>query len=459
MLEGAYAIAAVSGNAGDQSREILVARQKSPLVVGFMDDGAVIASDIHAVLPHTNKVHVLQDGENAIVGIGHFCIQDKKGKLIKRDPLEIPWSVQQTSKGAHDTFMDKEIHEQPVAIYDTMIKNNWDKVAEEIYKVFQDNMILNVTLTACGTSLHACMIGAMLFEGIAGVRSNARLASELEASASIITPNDLVVAISQSGETADTLQAIRHAKKKGAQIISVVNTMGSSIERESDYTIHMAAGPEISVASTKAFVAQLSVLAMMAAAIRGVSWGSFHADKIFRDAQTGLYQCAEEMDFIFQQEDKIKDIAVDLATAKSILYLGRGLNVPVALEGALKLKEISYIHAEGFAAGEMKHGPIALIEAFTPVIAIATKGPTYKKILANIEEAQARGAKVIAVATEGDKKIEKLVDEVIFVPDVAEVFVPLMAVVPLQLLAMYTAKCVGADIDKPRNLAKSVTVE
>jgi len=454
-LKGAYALAVISG---DDPDTIIVARKKSPLVVGIFEGGAVVASDIHAVLPYTNEVHVLDDDEIAIVEKNYVSIQ-KDGEEIERGPLEIPWSVAAASKENFDTFMDKEIHEQPVAIYDTMIKNSWDVVTDNMAKIFQDNMVMNITLTACGTSLHACMIGAMMFEGIAGTRSCAKLASELEASASIITQNDLVVAVSQSGETADTLCAIRYAKLKGAKIIAIVNTMGSTIEREADYTIHMAAGPEISVASTKAFVSQLSVLAMMAAAIRGISWGSFHGTKMFNDAQLGIYQCAKEMDFIFQQEDKIKDISEGLAKAKSILYLGRGLNVPVALEGALKLKEISYIHAEGFAAGEMKHGPIALIEELTPIVVIATNGPTYGKILSNIEEAKARGAKIIAIATDGNAGIEKLVDEVIYIPEVPEVFVPLMAVVPLQLLAMYTAGCVGADIDKPRNLAKSVTVE
>lgn len=454
-LEGSYAIAAVSSEEPDT---IVVARKKSPLVVGIFDDGAVVASDIHAVLPHTSDVYILHDDDIAIVKKNYIAVFNN-GANVKREPISVPWSVSHVSKGEFKTFMDKEIHEQPIAIYDTMIKNDWERVAKEIYKIFDENYISNITLTACGTSLHACMVGAMLFEGIARTRSNARLASELEASGLILTQNDLVVAISQSGETADTLQAIGYAKRNGAKVISIVNTMGSSVERESDYTIHMAAGPEISVASTKAFVSQLAVLSMMSAAIRGVTCGSFHEGQIFVNAQHGLYQCADEMDFIFKQEEEIKKIASEIFGAKSILYLGRGLNVPVAFEGALKLKEISYIHAEGFAAAEMKHGPIALIESGTPVVVIATDGPMYKKTLSNIEETRAREAKVIAIATAGNKEIHKFSDYVIFIPDVGEIFVPLMSVIPLQLLAMYVAEFVGADIDKPRNLAKSVTVE
>lgn len=454
-IVGSYALAVVSKNEPDA---IVIAREKSPLVAGLFEGGAVVASDIHAVLPHTNKVIVLHDGDVAIVRKNSIDIFGADGKSIEREPLEIPWSVAQASKGNFQTFMDKEIHEQPVAIYDTMIKNDWTAVAQKIFDIFDEKAISGVTLTACGTSLHACMVGAMMIEGMARVRAQARLASEMEASGAIVK-NDLVIAISQSGETADTLQAIRYAKKENATVIAIVNTLGSSIEREADYTVRMAAGPEVSVASTKAFVAQLAVLGTLAVAIRGISWSSFHASKMFEDAQCQIYQCAEDMEKIFDQQDSIKAIAKGISSAKSVLFLGRGLFVPIAFEGALKLKEISYIHAEGFAAGEMKHGPIALIEEDTPVIAIAIKGHAYRKSISNIEEARSRGAKIIAVALEGDNDIVSLADEVIYVPDVGELFIPIMVTVPLQLLAMYAAEAVGTDIDKPRNLAKSVTVE
>jgi glucosamine--fructose-6-phosphate aminotransferase (isomerizing) len=455
-LEGSYALAIISD---DDPDTIIVTRKKSPLVVGVFEEGAVVASDINVILPHTNRVFVLDDNEIAIVKKNYVSIHNEAGVEVKKDPLEIPWSIAEISKGNFDTFMDKEIHEQPIAIYDTIIKNDWYAITEEIGSLFSDGFMSNVILTACGTSLHACMVGSMIIESNSRVRSYTKLASEMEASSTILNSKDLVIALSQSGETADTLQAIRYAKRKGATVLSVVNTIGSSIERESDFTIHMAAGPEISVASTKAFVAQLSVLIMLSMAITSVYWGKFHMDKIFKDAQEKVYKCADQIKDIFRQEDKIKDIAKLISSKNSILYLGRGLNVPVALEGALKLKEISYIHAEGFAAGEMKHGPIALIGEGTPVVAIITNDKTYKRMLSNIEEAKARGAMIIAVATYSNSEIENIADHVIYIPGAEEIFIPLLATIPLQLLAMYTAEHVGADIDKPKNLAKSVTVE
>ncbi|KKL97803.1 hypothetical protein LCGC14_1830800, partial [marine sediment metagenome] len=321
-LEGSYGLAVISS---DDPDTIIVARKKSPLVVGIFEDGAIVASDIHAVLPYTNKVYILDDREVAIVKKNYISIRKDYGNPITEiecKPIEISWSLAETSKGDFSTFMDKEIHEQPVAIYDTMIKNNWGSVASGLHDIFKQNKITNVILTACGTSLHACMVGAMMFETTAQIRSCAKLASELEPSSTMVNQNDLVVAVSQSGETADTLQAIRYAKKRGAKVVSIVNTMGSSIERESDFTIHMAAGQEISVASTKAFVAQLTALSIVAVAIYGIRRGSANAEKIFSDVQKWLYRCADEMDFIFKQEDNIKEIAEELSSAKSILYLG-----------------------------------------------------------------------------------------------------------------------------------------
>lgn len=454
-LEGSYAIAVVSE---DEPDTIVVARKYSPLVVGILDDGAVIASDIQAVLPHTNKITVLADNEICIVKKNKLTIY-QHGQRIEKDPLEIPWTVAQSSKGEADTFMEKEIHEQPVAIYDTMMNNNWDIIAEKVYDIFDNNVITNVAFVACGTSLHACMVGAIAIEGISGIRAQARLASEISSSAALINCHDLVIAVSQSGETADTLQAIRYAKQNGATVISIVNTRGSSVENASDFTIHMAAGPEISVASTKAFSAQLVVLAMITMMLRACRIGSEQVVEQFVSTQNEIYRCAERISYILGQKPKIKEIAKSISSNKTVLYLGRGLNVPTALEGALKLKEISYIHAEGFAAGEMKHGSIALVESGTPVVAIVTKDLMYTKMLSSIEEARSRGARIIAIATIGDKEIGKIADDVIFVPNVGEIFTPMMATVPLQLLAMYAAEAIGADIDKPRNLAKSCTVE
>jgi glucosamine--fructose-6-phosphate aminotransferase (isomerizing) len=459
LLEGSYAFVAMDKN---DTETLVVARKDSPLIVAHSDDGAIIASDIQAVLQHTDKMTVLSDHEIAVVTkdkIKIFAL----GEEVYRDPLEIPWSVAKTQKGQFDTYMHKEIREQPVAIYDTMLHNIWPQVAGKVFEVFAENMILDMIFTACGTSYHACMVGALAMEGVAGVRSRTKLASEIK-SGTVVGPNTLVVAVSQSGETADTLSAIKHVRSKGAKVISVVNTMGSSIERESDFTIHTAAGPEISVASTKAFTAQLTVLYMLAGMIASVNMGAQpgaieQGRELFRNIQEEIYRCADEMPSIFGLESKVKKVAKEIKDSRSILYLGRALNFPTALEGALKLKEISYIHAEGFAAGEMKHGSIALIEDGTPVVVIAPEGPTYMKMLSNIEEAKTRGAKIIAITSEGDTHMKDVADHVIQVPKVGELFVPMMAVVPLQLLAYYTAKELERDIDKPRNLAKSVTVE
>lgn len=454
-LEGSYALAVMSD---DDPGTIVVARKHSPLVVGVFDGGAIIASDIQVVLPYINKVTVLADNEIGMVRENKLVLF-QHGQRIMKDPLEISWTVAQSSRGDSSTFMEKEIHEQPVAIYDTMMNNNWDDIATRIYRIFDDNVITNVTLVACGTSLHACMVGAMMIEGVSGIRAHAKLASEISASAAIIDEHDLVIAVSQSGETADTLQAIRYARMKGATVVSIVNTRGSSVENTSNYTIHMAAGPEISVASTKAFSAQLVVLSMVTMILRACRVGSDNTMGQFVSTQNEIYRCADRMSHIFGQKPVIKRIAKDISSSKTVLYLGRGLNVPTALEGALKLKEISYIHAEGLAAGEMKHGSIALIENGTPVIAIVPKDQMYPKMLSSIEEARSRGAKIIAIATVGDREIKKIADDVIYIPDVGEIFTPMVATIPLQLLAMYAAEALGTDIDKPRNLAKSVTVE
>lgn len=437
-VEGAYAIAVISDLEPDC---IVVARKRSPLVIGVVENGAVLASDIYTLLPYTNKVIVLVDGDVGVVKDGSIEIFDSEGR-VERGVLDIPWSPQSSTIEC-GTFMYKEIHEQPTAICNTIIQNDWSEI-ERYFKYLTTRG--QITLTACGTSFHACMIGAMLFESM-GVRANAKLASELESSFAIIEENDLVLAISQSGETADTLSAIRYAKKNGAKIVSIVNTIGSSVEFESDYTIHLAAGPEISVASTKAFTTQLATLLMIYAGLAGKT----------KQYEEWIMKCARNIEFVFEQEAKISEISKVVSSAQTVLYLGRGMSVPVALEGALKLKEISYIHAEGFAGGEMKHGSIALVEEGTPVIGIVC-GTEYKKIISNLEESKSRGAKIIAIAIEGNG-LGDLADDIIFIPDTQDNLLPIMAAIPLQLLAMYAAESLGADIDKPKNLAKSVTVE
>lgn len=460
MLEGSYALVAIDSKQPDT---LVVARKDSPLIVANFDGGAIVASDIQAVLPYINKMLVMSDYEIAVVtkdSIKLYC----QGEEVQRDLLEIPWSASKSEKGEHDTYMYKEILEQPVAIYDTMLHNSWTTVTTKVFELFSKNPVIDVFFTACGTSYHACMIGAMVMEGLAGIRCRMKLAGEVRNSGTVMDRGTLVIALSQSGETADTLSAIKYAKSKGCSVLSIVNTMGSSIERESDYTIHMAAGPEISVASTKAFVAQLTVLYMLAGMIASVSMGTSQeaiqkGRDLFRMVQEQIYACAELMSDIFKASDKIQEMAKGISDHKSVLFLGRGLNYPIALEGALKLKEISYIHAEGFSGAELKHGSIALIESGTPIIAVAPEGPSYMKILSNIEEAKARGAKVVAIVSENDAHMAKVADLVFHVPQVGELFMPMMTVVPLQLLAYYTAKELGREVDFPRNLAKSVTVE
>lgn len=444
LLEGTYAIAVMSYNFPD---EFVIARRGSPLVVGEAKgdwQGMIASSDLHGILEHTNEAFILHDNEYAVLTENSVKFYDQKSE-INKNPIKIDWSVSNTKLGNFDTYMRKEIQEQPVAIMDTLMKNDWPA-----FQLWLNGIpYTEVLLTACGTSFNAAKIGSMFIEGNGNVLSRAKLASEIQFDGTQIREGTLVVAVSQSGETADTLSAIRYAKSKGAIILAITNVMGSSLSREADYTLYTAAGPEISVASTKAFTSQLVVLYTLC--------GVFNPN-IYMDINLSLQDITGSIKSIFGQEEKIKTIASTIQG--SVLFLGRGLNAPLADEGALKLKEISYLHAEGFPAGEIKHGPIALIESGTPVVVIATNTRTYDKTISNIREVQARGARVIAIASEGDERISELTDEVIYIPTKwGEAFDPITAVVPLQLLAYHVAKQLGTDIDKPRNLAKSVTVE
>jgi len=444
-LIGSYAIAVLST---DHPGQIVVARHGSPLVVGKSKsdcNGTIASSDIHGLLEHTNDIFVLHDDEFVVLTEEDIKFFDRVG-TIEKESIHIDWSISNTRLNGFDTYMRKEIQEQPIAIMDTLMKNDWMELQDWLL----DIPSLEVLFTACGTSFNAARIGSMFVEGNSSLLSRAKLASEIQFDGTRIGINTLLVAVSQSGETADTLSAVKYAKSKGATVIVITNVMGSSLTREADYVLYTAAGPEISVASTKAFTSQLAVLYILC--------GVFNAD-LFMDINLSLQDVTSAMQGIFAQEDTIKTIASTI-TNSSVLFLGRGLNAPVADEGALKLKEISYLHAEGFPAGEIKHGPIALIEDGTPVVVIATKAKTYDKILSNIQEVKARGARVIAIASEGDDKIKELADDVIYVPTRwGEAFDPIVAVIPLQLLAYHVAKFHNRDIDKPRNLAKSVTVE
>lgn len=450
-LNGSYAIAVISA---DEPDKIVVARKSSPLILGNFSGGAIVASDIQALLPHTNKIIVMEDGETAI--ITKDAIQVYKDNIaIKKDFLEAPWSFSSANKGEFDTFMEKEILEQPAAIIDTMLKNDWVKISDALISLIDEEATPEIMFTACGTSYHACKIGSMLMEGLTGLKSQSVRASEIKYSGKTINANTIVIAVSQSGETADTLAAIKYAKDLGAKVISVINVLGSSLSRESDLTIYTAAGPEISVASTKAFTSQLTVLVSLVGIINNM----FNGGSVFDSIQKQIYDVAKSIPKIFKQKDYIKLISKSLIHKKSALFLGRGLSVPVAQEGALKLKEISYIHAEGMSSAELKHGPIALIEDEYPVIVIAVKDNTYDKVVSNIHEVKARGGRVIAIANEDDTLIDNIANDVIRIPSVNHLLYPMLTVIPLQLLALYTAWFKGMDVDKPRNLAKAVSVE
>ncbi|MEZ4272719.1 MAG: glutamine--fructose-6-phosphate transaminase (isomerizing) [Myxococcota bacterium] len=456
QVQGAFAIAVISERDPDT---IVVAKNASPLVIGIMDDAGVIASDIPALLPYTRDVLILEEGEMATICPGKVDVCTLEGEPITRQPKRIEWSVVMAEKDGHKHFMHKEMHEQPRAVTDTMR----GRLADETGDVLLEPEMLaaassakRVMLTACGTSYHACQVGRLAIEELARIGCEVELASELRYRTPLLGPDTLALAVSQSGETADTLAAIKEAKALGSPVLSVVNVLDSSIARASDWVLYTHAGPEIGVASTKAFVTQVVALYLLAIGIGRKHGLSTERAKVLLE---GLRQIPLHIETILQTEPHIIEVAQTLVGARSALFLGRGYGYPVALEGALKLKEISYIHAEGYAAGEMKHGPIALIEPGLPVVSVATQGPLYQKIVSNIQEVRAREGYMVVIATEGDEQIKDVCDQVIYVPQVDPMLAPLVSAIPLQLLAYHVADLRGTDIDQPRNLAKSVTVE
>lgn len=441
MLKGSYALAVIQD---DIAEEMVVARKGSPLVVGVSKKwkGTVISSDIQGIVKYTNLAYILEDEEFAKLTSEGVEFYDRHG-MIQKETLSIDWSPEVAERGTFDTFMRKEIQEQPVALIDTLMRTNWNHVRSHLMGVdFSD-----ILFVACGTSYNASKVGTIFMEMIGGIHSRARLASEVCFNTRI-RPNTLVIAVSQSGETADTLSAARIARKAGAKVMAIVNVVGSSLTREADYVVYTAAGPEISVASTKAFTSQLSAIYMLGAVL----------NNSVADVKAILSDLSAHMQMVFDQEEKIEKIAEGISEG-SVLFLGRGIHTPVAYEGALKLKEISYLHAEGLPAGEIKHGPIALIAKGTPVVVLVPKGETHRKMIANINEVRSRGAYVIAIATQGEGFIDSIADEVLYMPDVPEIFTPIMSVLHLQLLSYHIARKLGRDVDYPRNLAKSVTVE
>ncbi|MFC1767907.1 glutamine--fructose-6-phosphate transaminase (isomerizing), partial [Candidatus Margulisiibacteriota bacterium] len=456
-VEGSFAIAVLHKT---EPNKIVVAKKGSPLIIGIGDDETFIASDTPAIIKYTGKVIYLNDLEIASVKKKSVEIMDLDGKKIKKKVNLVSWDPVSAEKGGYNHFMLKEIHEQPIVIRNTIssrIKN--DEIRFDELKITDDQLkeVNRVIFTACGTSWHAGLIGEYLIEKLARIPSEVEYAAEFRYRNPVIDKNTLIVAISQSGETADTLGAIQEAKSKGAKILSIVNVRGSSIARESDGVIYTHAGPEIGVASTKAFTTQIAEIYLLALKL-GTLKGSLTEEELDKRI-SDLIKIPQKLEKILQEEKHIEDISNIYYKSTNALYLGRGEGFPVALEGALKLKEVSYIHAEGYPAAEMKHGPIALIDENMPVIALAFKGRRLDKIMGNIEEVKARGGIVIAIATEGDQSVAGKADDIIYIPGTPESLSAILAVVPLQLLAYHIAVKRGCHVDQPRNLAKSVTVE
>jgi glucosamine--fructose-6-phosphate aminotransferase (isomerizing) len=456
-IDGSYALGVIAKQHPDC---MVVARKDSPLVIGLGDGENYIASDVPAILKYTRKVYFLDDKEIALLYRDKVEIINQYGEKVEKEVFEVTWDVEAAEKGGYQHFMLKEIHEEPKALRDTLIPRIADdriELGDISVTKEQLEKAGKIVIVACGTAYHAGVVGKYVIEKLARIPVDVEIASEFRYKDPLINENNIIIIISQSGETADTLAALRMCKKAGARIIAITNVVGSTVSREADHVLYTWAGPEIAVASTKAYTTQLLCLYMMALDF---------ADKMGRIPEEEYRQMLEEMKRLPELTQKILDskqmmqkCADETFNANSIFYIGRGLDYAAAMEGSLKLKEISYIHSEAYAAGELKHGTIALIEEGTPVVALATQRNLFEKTLNNIKEVKARGAFVIAVAVEGDTDIEREVDRVIYIPNTYNMFTPVLMAIPLQLYAYYVAVAKGCDVDKPRNLAKSVTVE
>ena len=455
-LHGSYALGIISTREPDK---LIGVRKDSPLVVGLGQGENFIASDIPAILKHTRRVYFLEDHEIIVMTKDEVKVIDKKGNLIPKEVFKVEWDISAAEKGGYRHFMLKEIEEQPKALRDTMAS----RIIEDTGRIVLDNIklgkeelqkISRIHIVACGTAYHAGMVGKYAIERLARIPVEAEVASEFRYKDPILDERSLVMVISQSGETADTLAALRLAKERKARVIAITNVVGSSVSREADDVLYTWAGPEIAVASTKAYITQLSCMYMIALHFAH-QLGRDH----FKELLNSLKQTPQMVEDMIKSKHDIQRFADHRFNAKNIFFIGRGLDYYTALEGSLKLKEISYVHSEAYAAGELKHGTIALIEEGSLVIALATQGDLYQKLLSNIKEVKARGAYVLAISQEGHREVEKVADEVFYIPSVNDLLASIPTIPILQMVAYYIAVARGCDVDKPRNLAKSVTVE
>jgi len=456
-VNGSYAIGVISTKEPDK---IVVSRKGSPLIIGIGEQEMFIASDIPALLDYTRKVIFLDEEEVATIEKNKIFITDSEGEEIEKEPVYIDWSAEMAEKKGYKHFMLKEIYQQPLVVRENLRKNI---INEEIIISNIDQLSLNINqiekiyITACGTAYYAAMVGKYVIEKLTNVPVEIDYASEFRYRTKILNKKTLGIVISQSGETADTIAAMRSCQKEINSILAIVNVRGSTISREADHTMYINAGPEIGVASTKAFIGQIISLYLFALSL-GKQMKTITKDDERKYIQE-MMTLPHKIENILNQGDNIREIAKRYCHYKHFLYLGRNIHFPIALEGALKLKEISYIHAEAYPAGEMKHGPIALLDNDFPVVATVLHDGLYLKMISNIKEVTARNAKVIAVASYGDEQIRNIVEEVIYIPNIEPILYPILSVIPLQLFAYHMADLLGKDVDKPRNLAKSVTVE